>query len=376
MSQQKRKKMFIYKPVKIKTRNFKDLKVKLKHFRPLKGKSNEIIVNSDHDRRIKYDKLIIKMDDQRKINIIKYIVKLYAYFEYENIDMEGRGSGFIIDVNNDSIWVLTCAHVVKIYSRLDKEWYSATDIWFFDKKLRNTFKATEYVIYTKFKTYSDGNDIALIKFENIGLKKSSLLPYISNVDLWNQTKCKGYVLGYPGEIESNQVYGMDGEITLNHKKHKNILLYKIDTTQGQSGSIILGRKYKVGYRIIGIHSDGDNIGNINSGVKMNSCKCRWIQEIILESTANNQNNAPYVCKIQSDTFEDKPIRTWTCNDVEEWLISLGTKFETKCIDEIVNQVGLDGDALCDMDDSDWNEVHINKILKNIIKKKINALKYQ
>ena len=215
MSKQKRKNMCFYKIIKIKTRNIKDLKAKLKHCRPLKGKSNEIKINRDHNRRKKYDKLILKMDDQTKINIVKYIVKLFAYFEYENIDMETVASGFIIDVDCDSIWVLTCAHVVKIYDRIAGIWYG-----------------------------------------------------------------------------------------------------------------------------------------------------------------NNQNNAPYICKIQSDTFEDKPIRTWTCDDVEEWLISLGTKFERKCIDEIVNQLGLDGDALCDMDDSDWNEVHINKILKNIIKKKINELKCQ
>ena len=182
---------------------------------------------------------------------------------------------------------------------------------------------------------------------------------------------------------------------------KKVILYKIDTTQGQSGSVILGRKHKHGYRIIGIHSDGDDIGNINSGVKINADKYEWINQVIPQSDMKNQNINQngnqndasndlstyfhdFASRMQSDiwsifsnktTFKDKPIATWTCNDVEEWLKSLGTRFE-QCIDEIVNQVGLDGDTLCDMDDSDWNELHINNILKNIIKKKINALKDQ
>mmetsp|Transcript_10688 Transcript_10688/g.13300 ORF Transcript_10688/g.13300 Transcript_10688/m.13300 type:complete len:152 (+) Transcript_10688:354-809(+) len=136
------------------------------------------------------------------------------------------------------------------------------------------------------------NDIGIIMFENSNqLSNFSLYPNIANVDGLDMKKCNGYILGYPGDKKDDGIYGMKGEVILKHPD-KDLIFYKIDTAEGQSGSMILIDNNGT-MNIIGVHTNGDDIQRINFGTRIDKNKKDWIHDVInktrISKTINSDN---------------------------------------------------------------------------------------
>ena len=245
-----------------------------------KQNNKETFINGTDDRKI-FDELTLNMGNNKDINAVKIIVKLNAYFVEMN--KEGFGTGNIVGIYNGKIYVLTCAHNVTHYSKFEDTYFDASNIWFIYKNIQ--YQGSRIYIYPKYKQKNEGNDIAIVVFENIGrFKYFNMIPSIMDANKLKTDKSRGYVLGYP-KIEDDKIYGMSGDIEI--QKNSNLLFYKIDTSNGQSGSIIFG-KYNNSYKIIGIHTDGG--GDFNYGTKIRKEILKWINECIKIPKEIKQNS--------------------------------------------------------------------------------------
>ena len=276
--------------------SYNNIKKKLKRLQAINKYQKEMkeVKSNNDDRRKRFKHgLILGMIDGTKIDITKFIVKLVMYFEDTN--KAAVGTGNIITANNDTIYVLTAAHNVTAYDEFNDEWIDVTDIAF--KYNNKEFIGKKLYICPTYKTKSsqyksEYNDIAIIVFQNtvnkgLTFDNFTLLScVVSDKEYSNIETINGYILGFPGEYNDNIIWGMKGVIK--SKRNENKLCYKIDTTPGQSGSLIFGEIKNGIYGIMGIHTDGDMITKINCGTKINGNKRRWIIDTICSDVVNNE----------------------------------------------------------------------------------------
>ena len=253
-------------------------KLKSKNYEavPYLRKRRECVLARE-DRRKEYTKLILSMDNNTKLDISKYIIKLYTY--YEDINQTYVGTGNIIYVNNNKIFMLTCAHNIVFFDQYYGKWFNATEISFIYNDVKYTTNNKECYVYNGFINGDEPdktNDFAIIQFDNKGLNNINLIPYIVSDNIYKNMKTmKGYILGYPELKGDNKLYGMMGDI----EPKSNFIYYDIDTTGGQSGSIIWAKSDKSNqYSIIGVHAYGDTTRNC--GTKIDNKKLHWIRNTI------------------------------------------------------------------------------------------------
>ena len=112
----------------------RSLKSKYKTFKGLKKmtKQTKEMLITGIDRRKKFPNgLTLTLKDKAKIDITKIIVKLIVYYdELPQGTNGGVGTGNIITVKDNKIYVLTCAHNVTTYDKWNKKWVNASDISF------------------------------------------------------------------------------------------------------------------------------------------------------------------------------------------------------------------------------------------------------
>ena len=306
--------------VVLKYDSYNNIKSKLKRLKAINKYQKQMkeTLTTHKDRRKKFKHgLILRMKDATKIDITKYIIKLEIY--YEDTDTGGYGTGNIITVNNNSIYVLTAAHNVVTYDEWYNEWIDASVIAFKYNNKEFVGKASYTCPTYKSKfSKSEYNDIAIIVFENkeATFDNFTLLScVVSDKEYSNIETFNGYILGYPGEYHDNIIWGMKGEIK--SKKSDNKLCYKIDTTPGQSGSLIFGEIKRNVYGIMGIHTDGDFITKTNCGTKISGTKTLWIRDTIFRDVMDDDRKIPeYNWDPNSTKSTSKSPRTVHINQIK------------------------------------------------------------
>lgn len=235
-------------------------------------------------------------DKRRKVKEERFshIVKLTA--EIGGIYYKGTATIIRSKASSNKAYALTCAHnIMKIDNTSDKI-TAASYVWITGQNV--TLSVSEFDWYPKYEDRKKGNDIAVIAFEwtkeqrkkilNInGNWNVRLMCYYEHIpNVWKPNK-EAIILGFPAEVndkQCNALYGMKGKVNHANAK-KNKMSYDIQTSGGQSGSIITAcngvkeNKWKV--VCVGIHTHGDSFnsqGN-NDGVMLNRNMISWINSI-------------------------------------------------------------------------------------------------
>ena len=258
-------------------------------------KNESIISDNGIDRRYKINKILthFKTKNKRKINIdlSKYIIQLKMEFD----DDVYNGSGVIINIKNNIVYILTAGHNIMnindfhgTYTKADNIWCNINNKW---------YHTSTYYEYNKYKLNNkEMNDIGLIKvYINDDLMFYNVFPElisINDVNL-NDDNNDCFIYGYPADNKNRlgELWGMNGKYNIvKNKKYCNELLYynNIDTSGGQSGSPI----FIYNNNIIGIHTMGNDLNKKeNYGCALTKKKINWINNII-----NNNNNNDTILK--------------------------------------------------------------------------------
>lgn len=200
--------------------------------------------------------------------------------------------------------LLTCAHNLVEYDRIESKFLFPTSAWFDIREnnlgigsvRKRRYDVTKFAIYPKYLEcpYSDsGFDIALCSIdvpeddhtvEELYSKYADCIP-VCNPVLNHQTK-QVAVVGFPDE-HNGEKWGMIADIPDGERKNwecpyrsdglfKELLLYNfIDTSKGQSGSPIMVGPGNL--RIVGVHTGGSSITMKNWGTYINPDKLAWIK---------------------------------------------------------------------------------------------------
>ena len=217
-------------------------------------------------------------DPSRKVNMTKYVVPLWLDFGKMYV-----GTGTIIGIANDMVYILTCAHNVLTYEEAFSKHVRVCNIYFTYNNRRYRCNACyPYEGYLLDK--KTGNDLAILTHKIWqGKKQAFSFPYavFPKIMVPTAEKYEGQIMGYPAELQKDAsgrwLYGMAG--TIQAPKDSNIASYEnIDTTGGQSGSAMLARiaEAKNTYQIIGVHGYGGT--TCNYGTKIVQEKYTWIQD--------------------------------------------------------------------------------------------------
>ena len=174
-----------------------------------------------------------------------------------------------------------------------------------------------------------GYDIALLEIKD----KNNFLKNIKHIQLGiyeNEKDIKNIsVIGFPGKINdklSDLMYGMNGTIDITNKNKKLIQYNDIDTSEGQSGSIILygNKRMKLfndinenEIKIIGIHCGGSIsfFGSLNWGTKINKQKFNWINKKILYSKNKSNYNFISYPPTLKQLIDDEIVYDCTCDEL-------------------------------------------------------------
>ena len=343
--------------------------------------NNESILNDNGiDRRYKINNINtnIKLNNNKEIPIDlgKYII----HIKTELNNSYSNGTGTIINIKHNTVYILTAAHVI---SRFDK--FSAKgdiikpdNIWCY---INNKWYHTNICyVYNKYKNdgiSQDINDFGIIKlYIPDSFMFYSVFPkLVTYNDINNNNNNECFIYGYPGEYINDstgvaQLYGMSGNYSLiNNNKYNNELIYydNIDTSGGQSGSPI----FIYNNCIIGIHTMGNDFGdNKNYACIFNKNKINWINNIINNNNNNSNNNINITPKytqymhlaINNDNLKHEWINRYDIFD------SKGTRVKDKCTYFAYTGSSyffIQNNILFVKGDNQWSQLGTNKKIENI-----------
>eukprot|EP01084_Bolivina_argentea_P188830 324937_1 len=243
-----------------------------------------------------------------------FVVELAVKFP----DGNGWGTGTIIEIKDNNIFVLTCAHNVIDFNVMNdtpikvnsiKCRMAKSGLWGLDYNGAEVY-ASHFCAYPRYDSNKlAADDLAIIKFPMGNDKElKEICNYIrfrllrvrpvnfgrckcgvKNCDCYDfyaEEKCD--VMGYPGEKTDGKLYTASGKVEINAAK--GMVAYKLATTNGQSGSPVFAygkfvakdKTFKPFYNyknlIIGVHTDGGMKQNF--GCLLTKEKIMWIWNLM------------------------------------------------------------------------------------------------
>eukprot|EP01084_Bolivina_argentea_P262733 444434_1 len=266
------------------------------------------------DRRHKIE----KPWDSKK-SIIKCIGALVLWYGAYKTNEKGHktnekrrfiGTGTVFHIQNGTIYVITCGHVVMGVDDNGKETLVKT-AEFHRKEADGKNKVYPLKVVALYDKYTkvSATDLALLSFEeddgyyaNIFKEKRDIVHCSCSDDIDDDVEPIKYgIYGYPGgnkkknpytkavygemwgmdawSLDKNDTLGIDLYVTRN--KAKDMFAYNgMDTEGGQSGSAIFITSKTGTIEIVGVHVGALDNHAVNLGVALNKDKINWILENI------------------------------------------------------------------------------------------------
>jgi len=208
------------------------------------------------------------------------------------------GSGTLINLGGPENMVLTCAHNVWQYSRLDKSEKMMEHGEFYPCKTKKQ-EPTMYIIDSKkihvYPGYHDdpfeGTDLALLGISEVIINFHDKIsrPCFPLNSFWGKycesdLQCAAKVCGYPADDDdkSGDPYEMKGTIkgiVNGNGKDVYVATYNtIDTTFGQSGGPLLVERKPNEWTIIGVHVANEPVSNCNVATLFTGKAMTWLKQ--------------------------------------------------------------------------------------------------
>ena len=201
-------------------------------------------------------KTYIELNDKRriKVDLAKYIIHLRMEFDYDVYN----GTGIIINIKNNTVYILTVGHNIAEYDIYNNEVSMVHEKQCYING--KWYKANKNYKYKPNK-WDPKYDLGLIEVNiDDDFMFYNIFPKLISVDNVNVDNNKCMIYGYPGDLNDDKkddelwdMYGMNGTYNIVLNSNKELLSYtNIDSAGGQSGSAI----FTYNNNIIGVHHGG------------------------------------------------------------------------------------------------------------------------